>query len=63
MSKKGLEAQRNYPLNKKVSEYFWGGWCMQALWNYERQMNTAFMWDLRSIVSRQRRNRKEERAL
>ena len=44
MSKKGLEAQRNYPLNKKVSEYFWGGWCMQALWNYERQtLNLQFV--------------------
>lgn len=52
MSKKGLEAQRNYPLNKKVSEYFWGGWCMQALWNYERQMNTAFMWGMHKTLDR-----------
>lgn len=52
MSKKGLEAQRNYPLNKKVSEYFWGGWCMQASWNYERQMNTAFMWGMHKTLDR-----------
>ena len=41
MSIKGLEAQRNYPLNKKLKEIFWGSWCMQTNWNYERQMNTA----------------------
>lgn len=44
MSAKGLEAQRNYPLNKKLKEIFWGSWCMQTNWNYERQMNTAFMY-------------------
>lgn len=52
MSREGLEAQRNYPLNKKVREYFWGGWCMQALWNYERQMNTAFMWGISKTLDR-----------
>ncbi|WP_028044507.1 PTS system mannose/fructose/sorbose family transporter subunit IID [Candidatus Stoquefichus massiliensis] len=52
MSKKGLEIQRNYPLNKKVKEFFWGGWCMQALWNYERQMNTAFMWGISKTIDR-----------
>ncbi len=52
MSKKGLEAQRNYPLNKKVKEFFWGGWCMQACWNYERQMNTAFMWGISKTLDR-----------
>ena len=46
MSQKGLETQRNYPLHKKVREFFWGGWCMQTNWNYERQMNTAFMLSL-----------------
>ena len=30
MSIKGLEAQRNYPLNKKLKEIFWGSWCMQT---------------------------------
>lgn len=25
MSQKGLETQRNYPLHKKVREFFWGG--------------------------------------
>jgi PTS system mannose-specific IID component/fructoselysine and glucoselysine-specific PTS system IID component len=49
---KGVENQKNYPLNKKVSEYFWGGWCMQALWNYERQMNTAFMWGMSKTIDR-----------
>lgn len=52
MSKQGLEAQRNYPLNKKVREFFWGGWCMQALWNYERQMNTAFMAGISKTLDR-----------
>jgi len=52
MSKKGLEAQRNYPLNKKVKEFFWGGWCMQSLWNYERQMNTAYMWGISKTLDR-----------
>ena len=46
MSKQGLENQKNYPLHKKVREFFWGGWFMQGLWNYERQMNTAFMWGI-----------------
>ena len=40
MSQKGLETQKNYPLNKKIKEIFWGAWCMQTNWNYERQMNT-----------------------
>lgn len=52
MSKKGLEVQRNYPLNKKVKEFFWGGWCMQTNWNYERQMNTAFMWGISKTLDR-----------
>lgn len=52
MSKKGLETQRNYPLRKKCKEFFWGGWCMQTLWNYERQMNTAFMWGISKTLDR-----------
>lgn len=52
MSQKGLEAQRNYPLRKKVREFFWGGWCMQTNWNYERQMNTAFMWGISKTIDR-----------
>lgn len=52
MSKKGLENQRNYPLRKKIAEYFWGGWCMQTNWNYERQMNTAFMWGISKTLDR-----------
>ena len=52
MSQKGLEAQRNYPLHKKVREFFWGGWCMQTNWNYERQMNTAFMWGISNTLDR-----------
>lgn len=50
MSQKGLEVQKNYPLRKKVSEFFWGGWCMQTNWNYERQMNTAFMWGISKTI-------------
>ncbi|BFL09203.1 PTS system mannose/fructose/sorbose family transporter subunit IID [Thomasclavelia ramosa] len=52
MSQKGLEVQKNYPLRKKVSEFFWGGWCMQTNWNYERQMNTAFMWRISKTIDR-----------
>lgn len=52
MSQKGLEVQKNYPLCKKVSEFFWGGWCMQTNWNYERQMNTAFMWGISKTIDR-----------
>ena len=52
MSKEGLAIQRNYPLRKKTREFFWGGWCMQALWNYERQMNTAFMWGMSNTINR-----------
>lgn len=52
MSAKGLENQKNYPLHKKVKEFFWGGWCMQAMWNYERQMNTAFMWGMSKTIDR-----------
>ena len=52
MSQKGLEVQKNYPLRKKVSEFFWGGWCMQTNWNYEIQMNTAFMWGISKTIDR-----------
>ena len=52
MSKQGLENQKNYPLHKKVREFFWGGWFMQGLWNYERQMNTAFMWGISGTLDR-----------
>ena len=52
MSQKGLEVQKNYPLRKKVSEFFWGGWCMQTNWNYERQMNTAFVWGISKTIDR-----------
>ena len=52
MENKGLENQKNYPLRKKIKEFFWGGWCMQALWNYERQMNTAFMWGMSKTIDR-----------
>lgn len=60
MSRQGLEAQKNYPLNKKVKEFFWGGWCMQALWNYERQMNTAFMWGISKTLDRLYPNKDED---
>ncbi|TDW16745.1 PTS system IID component (Man family) [Breznakia blatticola] len=52
MSKKGLEVQKNTSLHKKTREFFWGGWCMQTLWNYERQMNTAFMWGISNTLDR-----------
>jgi PTS system mannose-specific IID component/fructoselysine and glucoselysine-specific PTS system IID component len=52
MSKEGLEAQRNYPLNKKLKEIFWGAWCMQTNWNMERQMNTAYMYGMSHCIDR-----------
>lgn len=52
MSREGLETQRNYPLKKKTKEFFWGAWCMQTNWNYERQMNTAFMWGISKTLDR-----------
>jgi len=52
MSVKGLETQRNTPLNKKLKEFFWGAWCMQTNWNYERQMNTAYMYGMSHTIDR-----------
>lgn len=52
MSAKGLEVQRNTPLNKKLREIFWGSWCMQTNWNYERQMNTAYMYAMSHCIDR-----------
>ncbi len=52
MSKKGLELQNNTPLNKKLKEIFWGAWCMQTNWNYERQMNTAYMYAMSHTIDR-----------
>ncbi len=52
MSEKGLEVQKKYPLHKKVKEFFLGGLCMQTNWNYERQMNTAFMWGISKTLNR-----------
>lgn len=49
---KGLELQRNYPKNKKFLEFFIGAWCMQAMWNSERQMNTAFMYGMSNTIDR-----------
>ncbi len=52
MSKQGLENQRNYPEKKKIREFFWGAWFMQANWNSERQMNTAFMYGISPTLDR-----------
>lgn len=52
MSQKGLETQKNYPLHKKLKEIFWGAWCMQTNWNYERQMNTAYMYAMSHCIDR-----------
>jgi PTS system mannose-specific IID component/fructoselysine and glucoselysine-specific PTS system IID component len=52
MSEKGIEAQKNYPLKKKLKEIFWGAWCMQTNWNYERQMNTAYMYAMSHCIDR-----------
>lgn len=52
MSVKGLEVQKNTPLNKKLREIFWGSWCMQTNWNYERQMNTAYMYAMSHCIDR-----------
>lgn len=52
MSKQGLQNQKDYPLNKKCKEFFWGAWFMQAMWNSERQMNTAFMSGMSPTIDR-----------
>ena len=36
-------ATKDVSLNKKVSQFFWRSWAIQASWNYERQMNMGFL--------------------
>lgn len=47
-----LEKQRNYPLKKKVREFFWGAYMELACFNYERQCNTGFMSGISSTIDR-----------
>lgn len=46
-------AIKDVSLNKKVSQFFWRSWAIQASWNYERQMNMGFLYGMvtRSIAS------------
>ena len=37
-------ATKDVSLNKKVSQFFWRSWAIQASWNYERQMNMGFLY-------------------
>ena len=60
MSIKGLEAQRNYPLNKKLKEIFWGSWCMQTNWNYERQMNMAYCYCMLPVIKKLYSNKEDQ---
>ena len=60
MSIKGLEAQRNYPLNKKLKEIFWGSWCMQTNWNYERQMNMSYCYSMLPVIKKLYTNKEDQ---
>lgn len=50
--KDGLKLQREYPLHKKLVEFFWGGWFSMCNWNNERQANTAFMYGMSKTIDR-----------
>ena len=39
-------ATKDVSLNKKVSQFFWRSWAIQASWNYERQMNMGFLYGM-----------------
>ena len=60
MSQKGLETQKNYPLNKKLKEIFWGAWCMQTNWNYERQMNMAYCYCMLPVIKKLYSNKEDQ---
>ena len=52
MSQKGLELQRNTPLNKKIAEFFWGSWHMECMWNFENQQGASFMRGMSNTLDR-----------
>ena len=60
MSQKGLETQKNYPLNKKIKEIFWGAWCMQTNWNYERQMNMSYCYSMLPVIKKLYPNKEDQ---
>ena len=52
MSRKGLENQLSYPLNKKVHEFFWGAWHMENMWNYENEQGASFLRGISNTIDR-----------
>ena len=45
-------ATKDVSLNKKVSQFFWRSWAIQASWNYERQMNMGFLYGMGPTLDR-----------
>ena len=45
-------ATKDVSLNKKVSQFFWRSWAIQASWNYERQMNMGFLYGMVPTLDR-----------
>lgn len=43
---------KDVSLNKKVSQFFWRSWAIQASWNYERQMNMGFLYGMVPTLDR-----------
>lgn len=39
-------------LKKKIWQFFWRSWFIQASWNYERQMNMGFMYGIAPTLDR-----------
>lgn len=37
---------------KRYSQYFWRSWAIQDSWNYERQMNTGFLYGIAPTIDR-----------
>ena len=46
-------ATKDVSLNKKVSQFFWRSWAIQASWNYERQMIMGFLYGMVPTLDRQ----------
>lgn len=45
-------ATKEVSLNKKVWQFFWRSWAIQASWNYERQMNLGFLYGMVPTLDR-----------
>ena len=45
-------ATKDVTQDKKVSQFFWRSWAIQASWNYERQMNMGFLYGMVPTLDR-----------